>query len=85
MNYKQEIEQLEKIIKEQELKKATLNKELEMNIEQKDVITQEIKAQGVEPSDVDNVIKKLESELTETIQSAKVALGLSTEQDDESL
>jgi hypothetical protein len=85
MNYKQEIEQLEKIIKEQELKKATLNKELEMNIEQKDVITQEIKAQGVEPSDVDNVIKKLESELTETIQSAKVALGLSTEQDDETL
>jgi septal ring factor EnvC (AmiA/AmiB activator) len=85
MNYKQEIEQLEKIIKEQELKKATLNKELEMNIEQKDVITQEIKAQGVEPSDVDNVIKKLESELTETIQSAKVALGLSTEQDDEAL
>lgn len=81
MNYKQEIEQLEKIIKEQELKKATLNKELEMNIEQKDALLQEIKAQNVEPDNIDSVIKTIESELEQTIQAAKVALGLSTDDD----
>lgn len=76
MNFKQEIEAIEKIIKECELKKAALSKEVEINHAKCEELKGDIRKMGYAPEEIEEAIVKIESEVKADIEKAKAELGV---------